>query len=448
MDAVPSPFKHLVVLMMENRSFDHYLGSLSLPPLGRTDISGLTVPLPSVPDETGQPVASWDLRDETCGYPDPPHGYGPAHADYNEGKNDGFVKQYRLECQAQKAECDPRIPMGYYTQATLPVLYNLAAEFTVCDAWFSCMLSSTWPNRKYLHTGSRDADNDTQSVPRFPGFGGVPFYNFLEDQEDPDNPHQRLTWKCYFSDVPFLGFWYKFAASHAVHNFTHVADFVTDCREDRLPTISIIDPPFSLADDHPSHDIRLGQKFIGLIVDALTHSDSWETSALVILYDENGGFFDHVPPPAYVDPAAGPDDRRGFRVPALVVSPYAKKGGCHTQFDHTSIMKSVSERWQVSFPEETYGERWGQAASIWESCFDFTSVARPVGVYTGVDPAYKGLNWGSGIQDQITSPAGILESLMERIFVLPDLKVLDRRPQLFNTLDLLEHSVIDLKRMV
>ena len=122
--------------------------------------------------------------------------------------------------------------MGYYSRATLPVLYKLADEFVVCDHWFASLLSSTWPNRKYLHSGRRDGDNDTQTIP-ISGFQTRPFYDALEEQRDPET-NLRLSWKCYFTDLPFLAFWYGFSARH-LRNFTHVVDFVNDCREDALP---------------------------------------------------------------------------------------------------------------------------------------------------------------------------------------------------------------------
>jgi phospholipase C len=427
--------KHLILLTMENRSFDHYLGALTLE--GRADVEGLPATPVVVKDQAGQPVPSWRMDGTSPGYADPPHGWDAAHADFNGGHNDGFVVQY----QQQNRRADPSIPMGYYTRATLPVLYALADEFTVCDHWFCSVLSSTWPNRKYLHSGRRDDDPDTGSLPpRFPGFRTRPIYDFLEDQPDPDVPGRRLTWKCYFTDLPFLAFWYKFAAFHHA-NFTHIADFVSDCREDRLPTLSVIDPPFSLADDHPSHDPRLGQKLIGLIVDALTNSESWASSALVLLYDENGGFYDHVPPPA----STTEDDRLGFRVPAVVISPYARKRfACKTVFDHTSVMKSVRVRWGVPFGPE-FGTRWPQASAIWDDCFDFTQPPRPAGTYTGAP--IQDLNWGSNIHDKLTSPRNLLEGLLEHIFVLPELKALDRRAALFDTLSTLESHVVALKRM-
>jgi phospholipase C len=433
-----NPIRHLIILMMENRSFDHYLGSLTLE--GRTDVAGLPNPLPAIADQNGNSVTSWSMDATPPGYPDPPHSWDAAHSDYNAGLNDGFVSQYQL----QFPTADPNIPMGYYTRSTLPVYYALADQFTVCDAWHSSLLSSTWPNRKYLHSGKRDEDNDTQSLPTFPGFRTTPFYNVLEDTPNPEFPGSNLTWKCYFSDLPFLAFWYGFAARHATRSFASVADFVTDCLEDRLPTLSIIDPPFTIADDHPSHNPQLGQKFVGLIVDALTNSESWETSALLILYDENGGFYDHVPPPqAFEDPPE--DNPLGFRVPALVISPYAKKKfACHTVFDHTSLMKSISERWNVDFGPDS-GTRWRQAPGIWNDCFDFNQPTIPQGIYTG-DPL-RDLNWGTGIHDLLVTEVNPLEGMLERIFLLPELKALDQRAHVFDTLISLERHVISLKRM-
>jgi phospholipase C len=429
-----SPIKHLVFLTMENRSFDHYLGALTLE--GRADVDGLPTPLPAVKDSGGQDVPAWCMDGTPPSYADPPHGWDAAHADFNGGANDGFVVQYQKANPAAEA----KVPMGYYTRQTLPVLYALADRFTVCDRWFSSVLSSTWPNRKYLHSGKRDDDNDTGSLPpAFPGFATTPFYDVLEDCFDPEPPGGRLTWRCYYADLPFLAFWYRFAAFHH-SNFAHVADFVRDCQEDRLPTVSVINPPFSLADDHPSHDPRLGQKFIGLVTDALSNSESWASSALLILYDENGGFYDHVAPPA-----AAADDRLGFRVPALVVSPYAKRQfACKTVFDHTSVMKSVSERWQVPFGPE-FGGRWKQANAIWADCFDFTQDPLPPGSYTG--PPLRDVGWGDGIHGKLTSPRGLLEGLLEHAFVLPELRALDRRASAFEHLWDLERTVTSLRRM-
>ncbi len=437
-----NPIKHLIILMMENRSFDHYLGALALE--GRTDVTGHAKVPRTIPDANGKPVSQWCMDDADSNF-EIPHGWNDIHADWADGQNNGFVSQF----QKENPTANPNLPMGYYTRKKLPVLYSLADHFTVCDRWFGSMLSSTWPNRKYLHSGTRDDDRDTEVIPGFPGFKTTPIYDVIEDADDPDHPGHRLTWKSYFSDVPFIAFWYPFAATHALHNFSHVAAFADDCREGVLPTFSLIDPPFSLADDHPPHDPALGQKFIGLIVDALTHSDSWKDSAMVILYDESGGFYDHVAPPAPREPNAL-DSPWGFRVPSIVVSPYAKRGiACNVELDHTAIMASIASRWGVQF-DGRFGTRWKSSPTIWDTCFDFERAPLPVGDYTSIitGSTIAGLDWGSGVHNKLTSAPGFFETFLERIFILPELKALDRRALVFSTLDMLEHNVITIKRMV
>jgi phospholipase C len=443
--------EHVILLCMENRSFDHFLGALSLPPWGRDDVNGLRTPPSSVPDSSGQAVPAWqiDASDPPAvlpDFPDVPHGKSEMVADWNDGKNDGFVKTYQEAHEKDEPPLDPlhkSIPMGYYTEKTLPVLYALAKEFTVCDMWFASMLSSTWPNRKYLHSGQRDGDDDTQTFPGIRGFQTTPIYGCL------DGPCGRnkkpLTWKSYFSDLPFLAFWYRFAATHAFHNFATVESFVDDCRENTLPSVSIVDPPFTLADDHPPHDPELGEKFIGLVVDALTHSPAWDNSALVLLYDECGGFYDHVPPP----PSGVPNDvdaNLGFRVPAIIVSPYARRGAAsHTQYDHTSFIKSLQELWAPLDPKDPrFGVRWSYANSFWDA-LDFAQEPLPRGTYSG-NPL-SAVNWASGVRTRLDSPLGKFEALLERIFVLPELKSLDRRADVFDTLGKMEDKVVTVKRM-
>lgn len=449
----PQKIEHLIILMMENRSFDHYLGALSLPPENRTDVEGHVAPPRAITDLAGNSISAWEMDGIYRGYGDPPHGWDLQHANWNGGANDGFVREYEKQFGEHPSSPNdaPNIPMGYYTRQTLPVLYALADQFTVCDHWHSSVLSSTWPNRKYLHSGTRDEDNDTQLVPGFLGFQTTPLYDLLEDVLNPVTGN-ALTWKSYFSDLPFLAFWYKFAAFHALHNFAGIDTFVSDCRENRLPTVSILDPPFTLADDHPSHDVRLGQKFIGLIVDALTHSESWKNSALVILYDENGAFYDHVaPPPSFEVQEGGPPDKDtplGFRVPALVISPYSRRRFVsRTTYDHTSILKSIQTRWNVPFDPATFGTRFLSAPSIWEDCFDFNQPPLPIGTYTPVPGAFADLSWDEGVHETFAGPVGGVEAFLERLFILPALKGLDLRAQVFDRLNSLERGIVTLKHL-
>lgn len=456
--------------MMENRSFDHYLGDLSLSE-GRTDVDGLTNPLPSNPDLDGKAVSAWCMDGNYGGYGDPPHGYCPQHANYFEqklpqectpisnpvgGNNKGFVRSYQRGFPGGTGQQGPEIPMGYYTRKTLPVIYALTDHFTLCDHWFSSILSSTWPNRKYFMSGKRDQDNDTHTLPPLPnGFNTTPFLEVFEKAINPDTG-QKCTWKCYFSDLPFLGFWYKFAFEHLSH-FHTVLDFVIDCKEGTLPDIAIIDPPFGFADDHPSYDVRRGQKFLGLIVDALTHSRSWQDSAMLLTYDENGGFYDHVPPPStFADgkPVDG-DLPFGFRVPSLLISPYSSKKVSKVVYEHTSLMKSVSMRWNVQFDPKVFNDRWTHAPDFWTDCFDFTATPKPAGVYTkpdqairdGIRSAFRDFQWETGTHTLISEPPGGVLEKLERIFALPGLRRLDRRRDVFDILNAMEKEVVGMKRM-
>ena len=435
-----NPINHLVVLMMENRSFDHVLGSLQLS--GRDDVDGISKPYRSNPTENAEIEQS--CLDGVSPKYDLPHGRSDVLAQYDDGAMDGFVRSY----VATGKSVDPRIPMGFYTKQTLPVLYALADKFTVCDRWFSSMLSSTWPNRKYFHSGTRDQDDDTQTLPSFPGFRTTPIYKALEETPDPTRPGQGLTWKNYFADMPFLAFWYAFAATHN-SNFDSILAFAEDCACGALPHVAVVDPPFGLADDHPPHDPALGEKFIGLVVDALTTSKSWHDTALLIVFDEHGGFYDHVVPDVPKIANKWKDTPYGFRVPALLISPYTSGRRCiSTVFDHTSFMKSLHERWGVEFPAVEYDVRWTVANSIW-AAFDFQADPLGVGIYTGVtrDDSVAALNWASGVYDRLQDDTQRFEQFLDRIFVLPELKALDRRAALFDTLNAFEHHVITQKRM-
>lgn len=434
--------EHLVILVMENRSFDHYLGALALEDPSR-GIEGLKPDNPYVVyDSKGKPYESWAMDSvDAHTVTDVPHGYGEAHADWNNGANDGFISSF--ESHHQNDPTIARMPMGYYTRETLSVLYALADNFTVCGHWHSSLLSSTWPNRKYLHSGKRDADNDTQTFPGIFGFGTTPIYDAIAKSCDPDTK-KPLTWRSYYCDLPFLAFWYGFALKN-LQNFEMIDAFVRDCVQERLPTISVIDPPFTLADDHPPHDPAVGEKFIGLVVDALTNSPSWDKSALIIVYDEFGGFFDHAPPPVAPEPEPL-DTPLGFRVPALVVSPYAKqKYVSHKVYDHTSVMQSIAKRWRVPFADDsnTFGTRWQHMPAIWDDCFDFSRKPQQ-NTYTG--RALHEVTWGKAVRERLASPLGEFEAALQRVFVLPELITLDKRADLYDTLGRLENSVISIKR--
>jgi phospholipase C len=308
----------IVVLCMENRSFDHYLGSLRLLE-GRLDIDGL-VGGESNPRKNGAPVVSHLLEDFTPA--DPPHNWDPAHEQWNNGANDGFV---RAHAGANEADV-----MGYHTRAQLPVTYALADAGVVCNRWFSGCLGPTWPNRYYLHGGTARGRKGN-----LPALGFPNLFTLLGDRGvDATN---------YYSDVAWAT-----GAYGKLSGLATIERFFEDAEGGNLPPFSIVDPSFfggGANDDHPDHDVRLGQAFIASVTTAIARSKQWAKTLFVITYDENGGFYDHVSPPTAHDDE--PEFRQlGFRVPTLVLGGAVRRGcAVDAILEHSSIAATAALRW-------------------------------------------------------------------------------------------------------
>lgn len=316
---------HVIVVMMENRSFDHYLGALTLEE-GRDEIDGLTG-LETNPSNLGEDVPVFKL-DISC-QEDPPHSWGSSHAQYNQGANDGFVIKHEgnhgYEVGAEA--------MGYYGREALPIHYALADHYCVPDRFFCSVMSSTWPNRFYGHTGSSKGIQGNDTHPD--GYDQMSVYKALEEVGE--------DWRYYYTDVPFIGLLEDHWDGERIGT---VEEFLIAARNGSLPAFTWIDPGFTYNDDHPPHHVGLGQMFLATIYEALAQSPAWERTLLVITYDEHGGFFDHVPPPTT------PDDypefiQMGFRIPALIVGPWVKQGVDPTVYDHASVLKYVCERFGI-----------------------------------------------------------------------------------------------------
>ncbi len=311
-----SGIDHVVVLMMENRSFDHLLGWL---PGADGKQAGLTFP-----DAHGLSHATFPLAPdfEGCAYADPDHSYAGGRTQFDNGACDGFLRTSK-----------DLFPIGYYRQLDLPFLGRAAPEWTVCDRYFAAILGPTFPNRFYLHAGVTDRLADTIAPSRLPTI-----WDRLAARGIPA--------AYYYGNVPFLFLWgLRYSSILRSH-----ARFFADCRSGRLPAVAYVDPVFTFlgngipADDHPHADVRAGEDFLNRIYRAVTTSPAWPRTLLAIVFDEWGGFFDHVPPPAGRDvrPAYA---QRGFRVPCLLVSPYAPRGRVsHRLFDHASILKLIEWR--------------------------------------------------------------------------------------------------------
>jgi phospholipase C len=316
---------HIVVVMMENRSYDHFLGSRKL--LEGKDGDGLV-------DGMGQTDKAGTFHDiyhepMPC-VADPPHGWDESRAQFDGGANDGFLKAYQ---DARGVDVGPHV-VGYLTRDDLPVTNALADAYTTCDRWFASVMGPTFPNRWYLHSGQSGGYNYNNLNPS-------PHWPTIYDRLDAAG----VTWKYYYTDLPFLAT----MGIPGTRMFPVTRFLNTDAPMGTMPQVTVIDPGFSMNDDHPPHHPLAGQQFISSIYTALSTSPLWKNSLMVVTYDEHGGFFDHVAPPkAADDRAADGFDQLGFRVPTMIVGPYVKKNHVSsTVHDHTSVLRHIEKMFDL-----------------------------------------------------------------------------------------------------
>jgi phospholipase C len=391
--------RHIVVVMMENRSFDHMLGYLSLTAAAerdglsyRPEVNGLTGPevnANDAPNGKRIPIKAFDadahdvqrMGEALQKRLDPDH--SPAGVAKQLGARtgdmypmDGFVRAF-VESRMPSDNVGEDlwiVPMGYYTAKDLPMYDFLAHEYCVCDNWHSSIPGDTWPNRLYslaATTGDRAREDFLERFVHLlpfkplksaPIFDVAAFTHHLDDAQ----------WRWYSHDPATLRAAdgaYRRSGGLKRDNFAYFdrkkMSVVTDAAEDaivghdsflddaakgELRDVSWIDPNFiDLAildpnsnDDHPPTDIRAGQAFVLQIYEALTRSPQWEDTMLVVVYDEHGGFYDHVSPPL-VDDGSGYESL-GVRVPALIAGPRVGRSVCHETFDHTTLIKTLLTR--------------------------------------------------------------------------------------------------------
>lgn len=319
----PDGITNILVVMMENRSYDHYLGARSL--LEGRPGNGLAATMFN-PDDDGSQVAIHRAT-EYC-VPDPPHGWDSSRVQWNAGANDGFVRAYRA---SQGPSVAPHV-MGYMERDDLPITWALADGYATCDAWFSSLLGPTWPNRMYLHSGQSGGLTRNE----LPTQGGIDWRSIHHSLNDAGIP-----WAYYFQDLPFVPLFKGLPVQGFVKRFR--SDFFEDAAAGTLPPVAFVEPGFLIDDDHPPHHIQLGQMFLASVHAALAASPQWNHSLLCCTYDEAGGFFDHVSPPLAADDRAEDGfDQLGFRVPTVVAGPYVKTGHVSSVVrDHTSVLAHI-----------------------------------------------------------------------------------------------------------
>ena len=453
--------KHIIIVMMENHSFDNYLGTLpyvpSSPyhrgpcfPFDHSCVDGLSCTgtygnlscSNSNPDDSGGRVHSFH-EPNYCVKPDLDHEWADSHAEANLlspnsslffSLNNGFVFVNDATEQQDHAveSATEDETMGYYTQADLPFYYGLASTFAIDDRYFSSVLGPTFPNRSYLYAATSFGHLLSQDEVPPPG-GYKPITGTILDLLDANH----VSWVNYFSDQPSSGSFRPFASPH----LKFITNFFNDAATGNLPSVAFVDPAFGFFglntenDEHPPTDIRKGEFFVSALVQAVRNSQSWKDTIIFAVWDENGGAYDHVPPPsARQDGLLSPDltnpglcedlsnppsslfpgrganchdgvfnslveaellcpaivppfypflcanfNQLGFRVPFIAVSPFSKPHYVsHTVGDHTSLLALIEKRFFSPDDSEAGADRphltaRDHDANTLEDMFDFNN---------------------------------------------------------------------------
>jgi phospholipase C len=361
MSRTPSdPIKHVIVLMFENRSFDHMLGALP-------GVNGIDLAHPRSNRESLAPGAvSYSQRPVGMRLDvDPKHEAANVAKQLTaDGPCGGFVIDFA--CAYPKSSASERQEiMNYFPVGGLPALHALAEAFTVCDYWYSSVPGPTWPNRFFLYSGT--------SIGRVLMPTGVfhPHWHFYDQTTLFDRLNDaNKDWGIYYGDVPSsLLLVHQWTPRNALRYHTMPTLF-QNCQgnADNFPAFTLVEPAYfggGQNDQHPATDVQAGDALLAQIYNAIRANQAlWESTLLICLHDEHGGFYDHELPPA----AVPPDDHReeytfdqfGVRVPAVLVSPWIAAGVEHTQFDHTSVLKYLIDKWGLG----ALGNRAAAANSI------------------------------------------------------------------------------------
>jgi phospholipase C len=403
------PIDHFVILMMENRSFDTYFGWLH----GQAD----GIQKQSFPDLQGRPtptrhhssLGTGGVEWKGCGHPDPGHGWEQGRAQLN----GGFLAP---------GSGNDEFALTYFDKGELGFIHEAARQYTLHDRYFCSLLSSTWPNRYYKWSAQAGGRKDNSP----PAGSAGNQWETIFDRAIPRGVSARY----YNSDLPFSAVWGARGATWT----NPISRYYSDCQAGTLPNISIVDPPFkdggggdgTSADEHPLGDVRLGQAFMADVVNAFVNSPNYRRGALFVVYDEWGGFFDHVRPPRVPDDRStrNPDEdfgQMGFRIPAVSVSPYTrgKKNRTkyrvdHGTYGHESILKLISYRFGLGSlnRRHRYARNIGRAFD-WANP-DFNPPPLPDPPQIASQPCTTG---GGGVLDPLQSHASDLaelEGLAER----------------------------------
>src|ERR1700736_4136229 len=346
------PIKHVVLLVLENHSFDQMLGSLkSIYPL----LEGVDPTDPGMNADDNEKRVFQKETTERQVMLDPHHEVNHVALQLSDG-NGGFIKDY-VSAYPNASEEDRQAILGYYPADFLPGLHTLARHFTICDHWFSSLPGPTWPNRFFALSGTSSGHVDMPDD----GDHKADLGGFLEQPQPTifDRLTERnIEWRIYYHDIPQSLVFIRQRDQDNAARYFPISSFFQDaggCASD-FPEFVYIEPRYQgedQNDEQPPHDIMKAQKLIADTYNALrANEELWNSTLFLLFYDEHGGFYDHVVPPSAVPPddcSFGYDFKQlGIRVPALLVSPWVENTIDKAILDHTSFLKYVSEKWGLA----------------------------------------------------------------------------------------------------
>jgi phospholipase C len=360
--------EHFIVIMMENRSFDHMCGWLNR---NNSDINGLTGSEFNIANGTKYFVA------DTCPYVNP---FDPNH-DFDDTTRQimGSMTGYETPAPMSGFARDHFLS-GYpeywnvmtgFGPERVPAISTLAMEYAVFDQYYASLPGPTIPNRLFIHSGTTDGTVHGDDVDLAEGWPQRTIYDVLDNA--------NMSWAAYYGDISDLLYMRSPRMPRNIVNLHPFDDFYTHAAEGTLPTYTWLSPQFypSLSkpamDQHPDHDVVDGEELLASVYAAVRSSPLWEKTALFITYDEHGGFYDHVPPPVGCpnpDGKNATDDflpfnftRMGIRVCSVLVSPFVKKGTVvheapEAQYEHTSIYRTIQNLFGFAEPPLTKRQAW------------------------------------------------------------------------------------------
>lgn len=382
---IKGPIKTIVVLVMENRSFDHMLGWMK-----KLD--------PSIDGVTGQEFNPLSLTD-----PNSPLVYFKDHAEFvdpDPGHSFQAIREQIFGAGSEAINADPPPMSGFAAQAetiapnlsatvmsgfrpeVIPTYASLAQEFAICDRWFASVPASTQPNRLFVHSATSHGATSNNQASLTAGFPQRTIFDNIYDA--------GLSFAIYFQNLPSVLFYRNLRQLKYVDKFRpYGLWFKHDAKAGTLPNYVVIEQRYfdvigaAANDDHPSHDVTEGQKLVKEVYETLRASPQWNEILFVVTYDEHGGFFDHVPTPTHSVPSpdniVGPPpfnfafNRLGVRVPTLLISPWINKGTVlheptsrpmpTSQFEHSSLPATVKKLFNL--PSEYLTQR-----DAWAATFD------------------------------------------------------------------------------